>query len=351
MACPYAAGVVALYMSKKGLRGGHVDPKRIAAALANTANPIKWNDGTTNTTFDFYAPVVQQGGGMADAYRMVHTDLWTNKAILQLNDTVRAKKEVTFTLHNDGKAGYFKLGHEGAAMVYTTPDNSTNPSLFPPDLTQDYAKVHFAGRNGDRVYIGKGGKQEVRVKISVPAAATANAHRIPVFSGFLTITPERGYGSSGKVELRVAYAGVGTDLHSVKITDKENGFPAVTDLTNSSISSAHTFTPTNPPAFNWRLSMGSAEVRVDIVAEDKKLNKEKSVGDKVVGPVFGYPSLWNSRNASEAAAQTVWDFTVRGKKVPAGKYKFLYQALKLFGDNTKTEDFERWESDVFEVKY
>lgn len=58
MATPYIAGVVALFMQSKG---GKVSPQEINAALASTATPIEYNDGST-TEYSYLASVAQQGG-------------------------------------------------------------------------------------------------------------------------------------------------------------------------------------------------------------------------------------------------------------------------------------------------
>jgi subtilase family serine protease len=68
MATPFIAGVVALYKQAKG-KG--VSPLVINAALAATAKPLNLNDGTTNS-YPFLTSVAQQGGGLVDAYHMVH---------------------------------------------------------------------------------------------------------------------------------------------------------------------------------------------------------------------------------------------------------------------------------------
>jgi len=57
MATPFIAGVVALYLQAKG-KG--IRPSDINAALATTATPLLYND--ERETFDFLAPVPQQGG-------------------------------------------------------------------------------------------------------------------------------------------------------------------------------------------------------------------------------------------------------------------------------------------------
>jgi len=68
MATPFIAGVVALYKQAKG-KG--VSPLTINAALAATAKPLNLNDGTT-TSYPFLTSVAQQGGGLVDAYHMIH---------------------------------------------------------------------------------------------------------------------------------------------------------------------------------------------------------------------------------------------------------------------------------------
>jgi Subtilase family len=80
MATPYAAGVIALYLSNKGKTA----PLVIRSLIASTASPVDWNDGVT-TTVGLKAPVVQQGGGLINAYRFVRSTTVIEPGFIELN--------------------------------------------------------------------------------------------------------------------------------------------------------------------------------------------------------------------------------------------------------------------------
>lgn len=71
--CPYIAGVAALYFEEKGYAKSIGKPavsnvgKTLKSRLVTYANSLKWYSGNNDNEADF-APLIQQGGGMVDAY-------------------------------------------------------------------------------------------------------------------------------------------------------------------------------------------------------------------------------------------------------------------------------------------
>jgi len=97
MATPYIAGVLALYRSANVSRGdiGYQTLKQI---LSTTATPLYFNDGTQ--TYSYLAPVVQQGGGLVNAFAALNYTTLISPSILALNDTAHFNKTVQFIISN-----------------------------------------------------------------------------------------------------------------------------------------------------------------------------------------------------------------------------------------------------------
>ena len=100
MATPYISGILALYMEA---HGSNVTLN--SSILSTTAKPLPFNDGTQ--TYPYLAPVIQQGGGLVDAYAVVHYTTKINPGVLPLNDTVHFNQIVSFTISNEGVTDVF----------------------------------------------------------------------------------------------------------------------------------------------------------------------------------------------------------------------------------------------------
>lgn len=80
MATPYITGVVALYLASKG----PTDPLKIRGLLGTTGSPIDFNNGLVTAT-GLKAPVVQQGGGLVNAFKFLMATTLIEPAFLELN--------------------------------------------------------------------------------------------------------------------------------------------------------------------------------------------------------------------------------------------------------------------------
>jgi len=100
MAAPYISGILALYMEA---HGSNVTLN--SSILSTTAKPLPFNDGTQ--TYPYLAPVIQQGGGLVDAYAVVHYTTKISPGVLQLNDTAHFNEITSFTISNEGSTDVF----------------------------------------------------------------------------------------------------------------------------------------------------------------------------------------------------------------------------------------------------
>ncbi len=142
------------------------------------------------------------------------------------------------------------------------------------------------------------------------------------------------------------------------VTDFERRSPYISNSSDTSpipnpIGANTTFNViTDPPNFNWRMVMGSSVVRLDILGSG---DQTEVVGVNILGSVPNFPRYWRPRNSLTSDANrysVIWDGTIStGVELPAGNYRFLYRALKIFGDQNNNSDYESWTSPVFSIEY
>jgi subtilisin family serine protease len=115
MATPYTAGVLALYMSAKGSQT-KFDYQTLRQILATTATPLFFNDGIQ--TYPYLAPAIQQGGGLVNAFAVVHYTTIISPSTLSLNDSMYFNKTVEFNISNtDSVAVSYTLTHVSLCII------------------------------------------------------------------------------------------------------------------------------------------------------------------------------------------------------------------------------------------
>ena len=109
MATPYIAGILALYMSANHSQR-KTDSQTLRKILSTTATPLSFNNGSQ--TYPYLAPVVQQGGGLVNAFAVVYCTTVLSPAVLNLNDTTHSNETIEFTILNtDFKDVSYVLTH------------------------------------------------------------------------------------------------------------------------------------------------------------------------------------------------------------------------------------------------
>ncbi|KAK6521524.1 hypothetical protein TWF506_001734 [Arthrobotrys conoides] len=342
MSTPYIAGVIALYLQKAKADGRtNITPAEIRAGLTTTGRPLVFHNGVEPS--NFLSPVAQQGGGMVDAYRFVHSKTAVDTDFLEFNDTSdrHFRKAISFKITNigDAEADYYLTDISGAT-AYTTMKNSTIPKLFPPDMTLSSAVVNIEPAS---LRIKKGQSKRVTVRVTPPSDLETS--RIPVYGGWVKIVRN----GQDTDSLRIPYMGVAADMTSFKVTNSDP------KLLNYRSENSTETGATEPPVLAWSLVLGSAVVRIDVVsirnttANDIRLFS----ADNTMGSIPGYPLLWNPRSGRGQETQVSWDGRVVKQDggspipVPAGTYQFIYRALRISGSNSTGRDYDRWVSDKF----
>ncbi|GIZ49954.1 hypothetical protein CKM354_001297000 [Cercospora kikuchii] len=204
MAAPLVAGVAALL---KQLHPSWT-PDDIRNVLATTARPMPYTDNSTHD-YGFLAPVIQQGGGLIDAWSAAHTTTVLNVSALDFLDLRRQPKSLAFSLTNMGdETVTFNVGHIGAASGYA---KTASPDIaFADDkhleqsqsLMAIYADVQV---HPEALRLVPGETAVVRVAVTAPARL--NPSRLPFYGGYIALNS-----TDGAQNLTVPYSGIAARL-------------------------------------------------------------------------------------------------------------------------------------------
>ena len=336
MACPLVAAIFALVASVRG----SLDPFTIESLLSATANPQLFNDG--ETTFPMLAPVVQQGAGLVQAYEAAHATTLLSRSSIAFNDTDHLVDTTNFTITNLGDQDItYELGSVGAATGYTF-STSIYPDNFPGlEFTDEYATIELSD---SKITVPAGGESTVTVTVTPPQGL--NATRIPVYSGYITLN-----GTNGD-SLSLPYNGAVGSLNSVQVLD-EAYLSKSTDPMRKPIGRGDAVfvlpTPgtggsndTLPVAVNL-MAFGSPQVNIKLAT----VGYGNATGE-VLGHIFGSPLQYVPRTQQE----TIWNGTLDNDQlVPAGTYKFIVEALHIYGDASDPSQFDVAETIPFNISY
>lgn len=104
MACPYVAGVAALWISVHGGRdvNGKGFAKELHQRIISSGTALPWSDGTA-TVYGFSAPVAQVGNGLLNAWKIVNYDTRLEFEKIALNDTRYFSRYHDVTIINEGE--------------------------------------------------------------------------------------------------------------------------------------------------------------------------------------------------------------------------------------------------------
>ncbi|KAH6654877.1 peptidase S8/S53 domain-containing protein, partial [Truncatella angustata] len=332
MACPLVAAIIALVAEVRGT----FDPAVIEPILAATASPADLNDGSS--AYDIFAPVAQQGSGLVQAYDAAYATSLLSVSYLAFNDTDNLVDTLNFTISNLGTEDVtYDVASIGAATGYTF-STSIIPDPFPGiEFDDTVATLAFSE---DKVTVPAGGDAVVAVTVTPPAV---DATRLPVYSGFITLT-----GSNGE-SLSLPYQGIVGSLHDTTVLNEAylslSTDSTLTAITGSNSSFVIYKTNSNAtvavqPVAVADLAFGSPLVKYEVL--------DASSNGTSLGEILGSPIYWNSRDPIGAT----WNGTLAdGTYAPAGKYKFQISALHIFGDASDTSEYDVGTTSEFSITY
>ena len=348
MATPFAAGVAAL------IKKAHPDynPFEIQSVMATTANPVKWDNGK-GFTGEFLAPVFQQGGGLLDAWKAVHSTTLFNVPSLSFNDTTNRPQQLKFNIKNTGtKAATYQFSHLGAGSGYVL--SADEPDHF----TEADAVAVFANISISPQSAVVGPDESVTVSVAVtkepelPEAATRGSY----FGGY--VVADAIEGSAEVNRLHLPYTGFGAPLAVVPIINTTASHLAVLNYSTSTTEEAddgrsflcswNSTDLENPD--HCEVDKGTLYPAVILGFNVQTQDMTLSVADAVTGrEVFV-----SSRSVSPDMYN--WGYTyyngVDGNytRLPEGNYVWRTRSLKLNADPNKEESWEIWESAKFNIR-
>lgn len=340
MATPLAAAIYALI----GQVRGTLDPATIKNVVASTAKAnVFW---ASNQAYPFLAPTAQQGAGLIQAHDAAYASTILSVSDLSFNDTDHLVANTTFTIKNTGSAEKtYLLSNIPAGTAYFQ-DEKKMPHFFPPPMVADAAEVLF---HSNKITVPAGGEAVVVV---TPDPPKLDSERLPVYSGFITLNTTDGE------SLSLPYLGLSGSLYSLDPLYKEEPYKVkVQDGMGGFIQGNETFTFPKGD-FDWNYLypvpnawavIGTAEFRIDVISLDPALNQKEVAGVKVTGSVKYFPSPF-----FPAGVQLLSPFNGQlndDSFVPAGGYKLMWSALRLFGDASKAEDWDVVVSPQFFIEY
>ncbi|KAG6108398.1 hypothetical protein E4U14_003676 [Claviceps sp. LM454 group G7] len=348
MACPQAAGIIALIRQVRGA----IPPQEIQDLLSSNANPQLFNDGTK--FYDYLAPVPQQGGGLIQAYDAAYSTALLSPSGLSFNDTEHFAKSLNFTLRNtDKEPATYNITHRPAITMYTLAKDSIDVQAFPNEIVHAAATLQFSETS-----ITLRGGETKTIKVSATPPEGLDAKRLALWSGYIAVN-----GTDG-ASLSLSYQGLTGSLHEhVLLGSNDTWISNSTDFTvlPSPVPPNTTFTLPKPgnagpddlvPQLSVKLALGCPMIRADIVPLSPDPKNETLThefwGVKTIGQPHSFPALWNPRGHIGFP----WDGLLdSGSYAPPGTYKFVVRALRINGDAKKEEEWDVSTTSAFSIKY
>ncbi|CRK13911.1 hypothetical protein BN1723_014015 [Verticillium longisporum] len=385
MATPYVAGVAALYIGKHGGRAKHGAgfAQTLHARIASSGRSLPWSDGSTKD-HRFWAPPIQVGTGLIDAYAVVNYNTQLSWEKFSLNDTHHYSRyhQVDITNNGEKEVEYqFKVQDAGGFESYWTTD-SASADIYAVPRIKDYAEIEpFQIR--PKVSLPSGtfrvapGQTKI-AKFSFGVPEGLNTSRIPVFGGKILIS------ASNSEALSVPYFGVGAsikhefdDLFYTSI-----GYPRATSGVNrTDIKQKSSFTfdlslgSQDFVKLVHALQWGTRELRWDIFEpsyHERQWKYPPVVGENnYVGSVASF-DVYNNLNypvfdpasndenntfsyplqdvSRDAPYESWWlGRLANGSTIAPGKYKMRFAALAPFGNPKASDNWHIWDVSEIEV--
>lgn len=333
MSTPLVAGIYAML----GEVYGKLDPKRLRRILTHTSKPLAWHDGTKAYP-EILAPVPQQGAGIVQAWDAAHTTIELDVDSLTLNDTEHFAGTRTFSITNTGSSeAVLKMGHRKAVTMYAM-DPTSHPlrtGTFPNAIATEYASVSFSAES---ISVSAGQSAELTVTFTPPA--NLNATLLPVYSGFISIGDK----------LHVPYMGVAGSMRATPVLTPDSVYLAqgYKPAAANQIYTIPRPDPANPPPTDRGDSQTTPNVYIRPIVGTRMLRADVLRGDDELGALAGWPLMHVARFENRA---WINGLLADGKVMEEGSYSVRVQALRIFGDESKEEDWDVVNTVAFELKY
>ncbi|KAM5354988.1 hypothetical protein ACJ41O_001634 [Fusarium nematophilum] len=361
MACPYVAGIAALYIGANGGRRTH--EKGFARDL--TRKIISSGVST---------PCVAQGGsGLVNAFKVLNYTTVLGYEKFNLNDTAnfRGDHDITVTNKGDKDAtyqlsaenagglellGYYPTGTEGGYA----PSIKKQADVVPKEFS---VKVHLP----EEFTLGPGESKTVSIRFQNPENQGWNNTALPLYSGKIIIASSLGE------QLSIPYLGLGASLRKELDSNFIQGVRSVSTIEEIDLFDKPYWTfnlslsAQDYPKIYAGLVWGTQQVRWDIFEKDwdeSQWTYPPVAGeDGYIGPAaywvgageyfyidtstsdpndtLTYPIVDVSRNSVDFSNEYWWFGKLgNGSQIELGNYTMRFAALKPFGDPQRSNDWD-----------
>ncbi|EGY16209.1 serin endopeptidase [Verticillium dahliae VdLs.17] len=380
MACPYVAGVAALWIGAHGGRSKHGNgfAKELSERIISSGVSVPWSDGSA-LDYNFPAPPAQVGSGLINAWKVVNYDTLLRFDKIELNDTRYFNRYHDITVKNEGKQTIeYALSYEHGAGV---------DSLgYLPTVTGGLTRrlKSFAELRPKKLEVGislprdftlkPGESKTVSVNFRNPDTLGWNASALPLYGGKVFVV-----GSNGE-RLSVPFLGLGADLKRQSDPIYQSGFPlSYSGVSNTPIAQKASYSfdlsvgAQDFPKIFSKLIWGSRQVRFDIYEAGWRERNWKyppvegqngyigpaaawagAASVEVFNPVFHNPNQTftfpvtdiyrNAENTAQFFRYYWFGRLGNGSQIDEGKYHIRFATLKPFGN---PEASDNW--DVFQA--
>ncbi|KAH7305870.1 subtilase [Stachybotrys elegans] len=371
MACPYVAGVAALYISAHGGRDtlGKGFAYDLSRRIISSGRALPWSDGTA-TNYGYTASTAQVGNGMIDAWKVLTYDTHLNFDKIALNDTRYFSRYHDVTITNNGNESItYQFSSQPGAGVDTIIWNSAASTKRVRIFTELSPKDYVPSISFPRDFtLSPGASKTVSVNFANPDRLGWNASALPIYGGKVVLS-----GSNGE-QLSIPYMGLGADLRNELGSVSEGGYPY-------SISTRQEIDFEDKSTYSFNLSLaaqdfpkiitkniwGTTQIRWDIyragfserswtyppVAGQNGFIGSAAVWSGSGAVPFFDPSLYdpnetitypltNSARTVRAGVDEHWWFgrLGNGSYIAPGTYTIRFAILKPFGNPTHADNWE-----------
>lgn len=348
MATPYVAAAYALMAEARGKK---MTPALFESLLSSTAKAQRFQwEGPFE---DWLAPPAQQGAGIIQVFDAAYATSHFEPASLSFNDTDHFVGTMNFTIINNGSGEVtYGITHVPTHSLYTLREDGirayfANPAFSSP--LSEHAELKFSTV---KVTVQPGSSTAISVIATPPQGLEKK--RMPFWSGYIVAN-----GTDGS-SLSLPYQGLEGSLYEASGKQDPDGiFYLVDSNTNDPVVPNTTFTLPTPDATTFpntpfpytsqNMHWGSSQVMVDLVPLNATISNSTGMPNAgTIGQLAGYPAIDQPRFLSEYGW---YGQLADGQYAPAGQYKMVFQALRLFGDVSEQEDWVTAETVPFTVEY
>ncbi|EHL00982.1 putative Minor extracellular protease vpr [Glarea lozoyensis 74030] len=387
MACPYVAGVAALYISKFGGRSknGAGFAKDLAMRIIASGDAIAWDDGQgAGTDYGVYASVAQVGTGLINAVKVLDYSTGLSFGKFALNDTHHFSRYHKIDITNRGSTPItytFSTQDFGGMNTYVT-----DPAVYGAPRVAYFEDVIFSPQKmvpsvsypGGTFTVAPGQTKTAQFNFNYPTGL--DPKKLPIYSGKVLIK------GSNNETVGIPYLGLAADLH------KDLGIMFQYPLGYPIITSTVDYIPISEKAnFTFDLSLAkqdfvnlytklqyaTTELRWDIF--DSTWTERNWKYPPVVGQAgyIGSATAWNpapgpgffdpatddendlvafplrqmSRTILGRSGLELWWLgkLANGTQIAPGKYKMRFAALVPFGTPQNADNWDVYQTPAITV--